>query len=114
VLDEIVGRNDSGRKGGDPSLAEVTLQMARAWKAPFAVQAQGPARGLIKEIKRHSYYLKPGEKKRTKAALAASGIVRNAPEIRIGFTGTPQVVASPIPFPSYYRFIRFSISLSPA
>ena len=25
---------------------------------------------IIKEIKRHSYYLKPGEKKRTKAALA--------------------------------------------
>jgi len=25
---------------------------------------------IIKEIKRHSYYLKPGEKKRAKAALA--------------------------------------------
>ena len=25
---------------------------------------------IIKEIKRHSYYLKPGEKKRVKAALA--------------------------------------------
>ena len=25
---------------------------------------------IIKEIKRHSFYLKPGEKKRTKAALA--------------------------------------------
>ena len=25
---------------------------------------------IIKDIKRHSYYLKPGEKKRTKAALA--------------------------------------------
>ena len=25
---------------------------------------------IIKEIKRHSYYLKPGEKKRTKQALA--------------------------------------------
>ena len=25
---------------------------------------------IIKEIKRHSYYLKPGEKRRTKAALA--------------------------------------------
>ena len=25
---------------------------------------------LIKEIKRHSFYLKPGEKQRTKAALA--------------------------------------------
>ena len=25
---------------------------------------------IIKEIKRHSYYMKPGEKKRVKAALA--------------------------------------------
>ena len=25
---------------------------------------------IIKEVKRHSYYLKPGEKKRVKAALA--------------------------------------------
>ncbi len=25
---------------------------------------------IIKDIKRHAYYLKPGEKKRTKAALA--------------------------------------------
>jgi len=25
---------------------------------------------IIKDIKRHSFYLKPGEKKRTKAALA--------------------------------------------
>lgn len=25
---------------------------------------------IIKEIKKHSYYLKPGERKRTKAALA--------------------------------------------
>ncbi|MCX6589919.1 MAG: 30S ribosomal protein S21 [Acidobacteria bacterium] len=25
---------------------------------------------IIKEVKRHSFYLKPGEKKRTKAALA--------------------------------------------
>ncbi len=25
---------------------------------------------IIKEVKRHSYYLKPGEKKRTKQALA--------------------------------------------
>ena len=25
---------------------------------------------IIKEIKKHSYYLKPGEKRRTKAALA--------------------------------------------
>ena len=26
--------------------------------------------GIIKEVKRHSYYLKPGEKKRLKSALA--------------------------------------------
>lgn len=26
--------------------------------------------GIIKEVKRHAYYLKPGEKKRLKSALA--------------------------------------------
>ena len=31
---------------------------------------------IIKEVKRHSYYLKPGEKARVKAALRASATAR--------------------------------------
>ena len=33
---------------------------------------------IIKEIKRHSFYLKPGEKKRTKQHRRASATARNA------------------------------------
>jgi small subunit ribosomal protein S21 len=35
--------------------------------------------GIIKEVNRHSFYLKPGEKRRVKQALA-----RNKPEKRFG------------------------------
>ena len=37
---------------------------------------------IIKEVKRHSYYLKPGEKRRVKAALARK---RNRKKIRRDF-----------------------------
>jgi small subunit ribosomal protein S21 len=37
---------------------------------------------IIKEVKRHSYYLKPGEKKRVKAAWRASGIARKLAKSR--------------------------------
>ena len=37
--------------------------------------ARGSGDYVIKEVKRHSFYLKPGEKKRVKQALA-----RNVPE----------------------------------
>jgi small subunit ribosomal protein S21 len=33
---------------------------------------------LIKEVKRHSFYLKPGEKKRVKAALACKESTQRA------------------------------------
>ena len=33
---------------------------------------------IIKEIKRHSFYLKPGEKRRTKEALARKRIGKSA------------------------------------
>ena len=34
---------------------------------------------IIKEIKRHSFYLKPGEKKRTKEALKSGPGIPNSP-----------------------------------
>jgi small subunit ribosomal protein S21 len=53
---------------------------------------------IIKEIKRHSFHLKPGEKKRTKEALAQSEIARNA--IRKSSSSPPMapVVAGVLPF----------------
>jgi len=41
---------------------------------------------IIKEVKRHSYYLKPGEKKRVKAALARKRNRKKAPKSRINAT----------------------------
>ena len=41
---------------------------------------------IIKEVKRHSFYLKPGEKKRMKSALARK---RNRKKNRRDFTAEP-------------------------
>lgn len=52
-------------------MAEITLQDGESLDAAlrrFKRKVQGE--DIIKEIKRHSYYLKPGEKQRVKAALA--------------------------------------------
>ena len=52
-------------------MAEVTVQDGETVESAlrrFKRKVQGE--DIIKEIKRHSYYLKPGEKKRVKAALA--------------------------------------------
>ncbi len=52
-------------------MAEVTVQDGETVESAlrrFKRKVQGE--DIIKEIKRHSYYLKPGEKKRAKQALA--------------------------------------------
>ena len=52
-------------------MAEVHLQEGETLEGairPFKRKVQ--QEDVIKEIKRHSFYLKPGEKKRTKEALA--------------------------------------------
>ena len=52
-------------------MAEVHIQEGESLESAlrrFKRKVQGE--DIIKEIKRHSYYLKPGEKKRVKAALA--------------------------------------------
>jgi len=41
---------------------------------------------IIKEIKRHSYYLKPGEKKRVKQALARKRLRKKARQSRGRFS----------------------------
>jgi small subunit ribosomal protein S21 len=58
-------------RGGDLSLAEVTIQDGETVESALRrFKRKVQQEDIIKEIKRHSYYLKPGEKKRTKAALA--------------------------------------------
>ena len=52
-------------------MAEVVIQEGESLENAlrrFKRKVQGE--DIIKEIKRHSFYLKPGEKKRTKEALA--------------------------------------------
>jgi small subunit ribosomal protein S21 len=52
-------------------LAEVTVQDGESVESALRrFKRKVQAEDIIKEIKRHSYYLKPGEKKRVKAALA--------------------------------------------
>ena len=52
-------------------LAEVKLQEGETLEnALRRFKRKVQQEDIIKEIKRHSYYLKPGEKKRTKEALA--------------------------------------------
>ena len=53
------------------SLAEVRLQEGESLEnALHRFKRKVQTEDIIKEVKRHSYYLKPGEKKRVKQALA--------------------------------------------
>jgi small subunit ribosomal protein S21 len=53
------------------SLAEVRLQDGESLEnALRRFKRKVQAEDIIKEVRRHSYYLKPGEKKRVKQALA--------------------------------------------
>ena len=52
-------------------MAEVTVQDGETVESALRrFKRKVQQEGIIKEIKRHSYYLKPGEKRRVKAALA--------------------------------------------
>ena len=52
-------------------MAEVTIQDGESLESALRrFKRKVQQEDIIKEIKRHSYYLKPGEKKRAKQALA--------------------------------------------
>jgi small subunit ribosomal protein S21 len=56
---------------GAISVAEVRLQEGESIEnALRRFKRKVQAEDIIKEVKRHSYYLKPGQKKRVKQALA--------------------------------------------
>ena len=60
-----------GRFGGGTKLAEVRVQEGEPLEnALRRFKRKVQQEDIIKEVKRHSYYLKPGEKRRVKAALA--------------------------------------------
>ena len=65
------GRSRPGRFGGGNPLAEVRVQEGEPLEnALRRFKRKVQQEDIIKEVKRHSYYLKPGEKRRVKAALA--------------------------------------------
>jgi small subunit ribosomal protein S21 len=58
-------------EGGELSLAEVVLQDGETLESALRrFKRKVQQEDIVKEIKRHSFYLKPGEKRRTKEALA--------------------------------------------
>jgi small subunit ribosomal protein S21 len=59
------------KKAGESSLAEVHIQDGETLESALRrFKRKVQQEDIIKEIKRHSFYLKPGEKQRTKEALA--------------------------------------------
>lgn len=59
------------REVGELRLAEVHIQDGESLESALRrFKRKVQTEDIIKEIKRHSFYLKPGEKKRTKEALA--------------------------------------------
>jgi small subunit ribosomal protein S21 len=57
--------------GGERDLAEVVINDGETVESALRrFKRKVQQEDIIKEIKRHSYYLKPGEKKRVKQALA--------------------------------------------
>lgn len=57
--------------GGTGSVAEVRMQEGESLESALRrFKRKVQQEDIIKEVKRHAYYLKPGEKKRVKAALA--------------------------------------------
>jgi small subunit ribosomal protein S21 len=59
------------QEGVNVTLAEVTVQDGETLESALRrFKRKVQQEDIIKDIKRHSYYMKPGEKRRTKEALA--------------------------------------------
>ena len=68
-----------GQFGGGSSLAEVRVQEGEPLEnALRRFKRKVQQEDIIKEVKRHSFYLKPGERKRVKEALARKRIRKKA------------------------------------
>ena len=63
--------SDMSHQFGGNDLAEIRLQEGESLEnALRRFKRKVQTEDIIKEVKRHSFYLKPGEKKRVKQALA--------------------------------------------
>jgi small subunit ribosomal protein S21 len=64
-------RNHSEPDGGELQVAEVIIQESESLEnALRRFKRKVQQEDIIKEIKKHSFYMKPGEKRRTKEALS--------------------------------------------
>ena len=64
-------RGNPRQSGGVPSLAEIKLQEGESIEnALRRFKRKVQQEDIIKDIKKHSFYLKPGDKRRAKQALA--------------------------------------------
>jgi small subunit ribosomal protein S21 len=73
-----------GRFGGGISLAEVRVQEGEPLEnALRRFKRKVQQEDIIKEVKRHSYYLKPGEKRASRQLWRASGIARRLVKSRL-------------------------------
>jgi small subunit ribosomal protein S21 len=60
-----------GREGGVSSLAEVKVQEGESIESALRrFKRKVQQEDIIKDIKKHSFYLKPGDRRRAKQALA--------------------------------------------
>ena len=67
----ILANDPIGKFGGVGHLAEVRVQEGEPLEnALRRFKRKVQQEDIIKEVKRHSFYLKPGERKRVKEALA--------------------------------------------
>lgn len=61
----------AAREGGDTALAEVKVQEGESIESALRrFKRKVQQEDIIKDIKKHSFYLKPGDKRRAKQALA--------------------------------------------
>jgi small subunit ribosomal protein S21 len=64
-------RGQAGCEGGVEALAEVKIQEGESIESALRrFKRKVQQEDIIKDIKKHSFYLKPGDKRRAKQALA--------------------------------------------
>jgi small subunit ribosomal protein S21 len=73
MLARVLASNSSFQKGngGEIRVAEVVIQEGESLEnALRRFKRKVQSEDIIKEIKKHSYYMKPGERRRAKEALS--------------------------------------------
>jgi small subunit ribosomal protein S21 len=71
VRGPAAGRRGTAVKGVESSVAEVKVQEGESVESALRrFKRKVQQEDIIKDIKKHSFYLKPGDKRRAKQALA--------------------------------------------